>query len=501
LASCGGGAESTPPPTSQSPGSQPPVAAGTATGTLTITVTDPDGRPVRDARILVIKRQQNSSPGNANTDSNGSATFGSLPMTVDFSVAHDFGYHNQENVHVAQQGGTAVGVTLLPGRPQPTLALMPVEIARESVNSDRNELTLRVTVVASPKAPFLLAAFGDFSLAATPSLGLELGENSDDSRRECHVWTDLRRTAPSCGTTWGTSPYTVSVEQFSYTVAGPSPLPAPTWVQSTMLVIDQSRRVSTLDPGAFRSYAARRFIERIVSPGEPKTLSVAGFAGSGGDPATPFSLASQPLWAPSGSGTVFTTDEVILKTNVGILEPLVGGAAPLFDALGTAIATTAESAPSGNRTVVALLGGTDDRDMSASERDRALASLRRQRDETGVLTILIDGAPTMPLAGHREIAELAAALRAPTISLGVVMDERQHFAQTWASGSFAALDLAADLTKGSHLPTLSAAFRVRAGAAGAFPSGATLRGVLYVESEICPMGCWEIPLAFAVEIP
>ena len=81
------------------------------------------------------------------------------------------------------------------------------------------------------------------------------------------------------------------------------------------------------------------------------------------------------------------------------------------------------------------------------------------------------------------------------------MDERQHFAQTWASGSYAALDLAADLTEGLRLPTLSAVFRVRADATGAFPSGAILRGVVYVQTEFCPVDCWEIPLAFAVEIP
>jgi hypothetical protein len=81
------------------------------------------------------------------------------------------------------------------------------------------------------------------------------------------------------------------------------------------------------------------------------------------------------------------------------------------------------------------------------------------------------------------------------------MDERQYSAQTWASGSYAALDLAAELTAGVRLPTLSAEFRVRADAAGAFPSGAILRGVLHVETEICPVGCWEVPLAFAVEIP
>jgi len=48
---------------------------------------------------------------------------------------------------------------------------------------------------------------------------------------------------------------------------------------------------------------------------------------------------------------------------------------------------------------------------------------------------------------------------------------------------------------------VSAVFRVKANQPGAFPVGATLHGAVYVESDICPMGCWELPLEFAVEIP
>ncbi len=494
-AGCGGGEESN----SIQPVS--PAAQPVGTGVLTITVKDPEGRPVRDARVSVFDRARPALAGSARTDSNGSATVGSLPEAVRFSVVHEFGSYTQEKVDVLQRGATSVGVTLSPRHPRPTLALLPVVLQGGSVNASRNEVTLQITVIASPSAPFVLSEFGDFSAIATPSLGLELGEGADGSRRECFVWLDQRRAVPSCGAPWGESPYTVSVEQFRYDAIGPAPPPASAASpRSTMLLIDQSRRVSTLDPGTFRSFAARRFIERIASLGG-EILAIAGFAGTGGDPATPLSLPAQPLWTPSGAGTLFTTDVVALKSNVGILEPLVGGSAPLFDALEAAVGLTAASAPAGDRAVVALLGGGDDRELTASERGHALGALRRQRDDTGVRTILIDAAPTAALAEHRAIADLAAALRSTTISLGVSSDDLQFFTQTWASGSHAALDLAADLTAGVGLPTLSAVFRVRSDAAGAFPSGATLRGVLHLETEICPMGCWEVPLAFAVEIP
>lgn len=100
------------------------------------------------------------------------------------------------------------------------------------------------------------------------------------------------------------------------------------------------------------------------------------------------------------------------------------------------------------------------------------------------------------------LADLAAALRAPAISLGVTTKPVSGFyAQTWMAGMYGALDLAADLLDASPLPSLSAVFRVRANQPDAFPAGATLRGAIFIESDICPMGCWEIPLEFAVEVP
>ena len=177
-----------------------------------------------------------------------------------------------------------------------------------------------------------------------------------------------------------------------------------------------------------------------------------------------------------------------------MLEPYVGGTAPVFESLQAAINVAAASAPSGNRAIVAMLGGGDDRDMSEAARWSALAALRQQRDATGIQSVLIVGAPTWSTE-RLAVANLAAALHAPAISLGL------SATQTWAAGSFAAFDLAADLIEGLPLPTLSAAFRVKAKSPTTFLAGTTLYGVVYVESDHCPMGCAEVPLEFAVEIP
>jgi hypothetical protein len=518
IAACDGGPSGPPPrqvpaaatpagtiPAATIPASPIAIPATRGTGTLTVAVADPDGRALAHARVSVFAPRQTALVGSVFTAANGVATVDSVPATALVHVHHAFGeFYRNENVDVGQEGVTFLGVTLRPKRPQPTVALLPVTIRPGSLDADRSELTLEITIVASASAPFVPAGYGDYSAVSTPALGLALGPQSHtDSQRQCSVWLDRARTAPSC-VAWGESPYTVSVEQFDYDRVGTVPIPASQRsAKSAMLVIDQSQRVSTLDASGSRSFAARRFIERIVTSSEAASLSVAGLAGKDGD-AGPASLPELPLWTPLGPG--FSTDRAVLEAGVRMLEPLVGGAAPVFDALEAAVTLMTAGAPLGDRAMVALLGGGDDGEMSDAERAEALASLRLQREDADIRSILIAAVPPMLIDPasrfeHRALAELAAALRAPTIALGVTLSTHDFYAQTWESGVYAALDLAADLIAELPLPALSAAFRVKASGPGAFPAGATLQGSVYVESDICPMGCWEIPLAFAVEIP
>jgi hypothetical protein len=492
ISGCGGGSDSNPNPPPPTPVAEqtPPV---TGTGTLTVAVTDVEGSPLADAYVNVFNRTQTATVGSWRTGSNGTVSIGSLPTAVRVYVHHDFGVSASYNdVAVAPQGNTLLAVTMQAARPRPTVALLPVSIKPGSVSDDRSELTLEITLVASSAAPFTPAGYGDYSPESTPALGLALGQWDNDGQRQCFVWLDRIRTAPSCGAPWGSeSPYTVSVERFTYDRNGTVPrLGTKGPARSALLLMDQSRRVAELDPGARRSFALRHFFERAIDRAQPESLSLAGFAGA--DNNTLSALPSQPLWLPLGEGSPFSTDGAVLKSVVGTLEPYVGGTAPVFESLQTAINVAAASAPSGNRAIVAMLGGGDDRDMSEAARRSALAALRQQRDATGIQSVLIVGAPTRSTE-RLAVADLAAALRAPAISLGLT--------QTWAAGSFAAFDLAADLIGGLPLPTLSAAFRVKATSPTLFAAGTTLHGMVYVESDFCPMGCGEVPLEFAVEIP
>ena len=308
--------------------------------------------------VTVFNRSLTRTVGRTGTSLTGLATIDSVPAVAVVSVFHELGRcYRVENLHVAQQGGNFLSVTLQAGRPHPTVALLPVSIPAGSVNADRNELTLQVIIVASAAAPFEPAGYGDYSAASTPSLGLAI-EQWDEwgSQRQCFVWTDLKRPIPDCGAPWRESPYTVTVERFDYDRSGSIPTLAPDVpAQSALLLMDQSQRVLELDPGARRSFAARQFLARAATSAVPRSLSVAGFAGNGSGLTA--ALPELPLWVPLGAGISFSNDRPMLTGAVGTLEPLLGGSAPVFAALQAALNVTASRSAAGKSRTRGSAGG------------------------------------------------------------------------------------------------------------------------------------------------
>jgi hypothetical protein len=382
-------------------------------------------------------------------------------------------------------------------RPRPTVALLPVSIPADGLSADRRELLLQVRLVASAATPFPPAGG---SPGSSPALSLALEHPATgESVRLCYAWDDRNGTAQPCGEPWGPSPYTVSVEQFAHDGPGQVPaLAAPTPARSVMLLMDQSARVERLDPARRRSFAARRFVERITTQPGSDGVSLQGFARDRAGGSAPALLPQQPLWSPLDPA--YSTDADILGATILDLEPRVGGAAPVYDALVAALAAITTRAPAGNRALVAVLGGDDDSIPSGATRVARLATLRRLRDEGGVLPVLINAAADTDSAARMGIADIAAALRAPVIGLGPRIGPSRE-PQAWSAGIHAALQLAAELAEGAPLPSITATFRVKTSAATGFVQGATLRGTIIAEGDICPMGCHETPVEFVVEIP
>jgi hypothetical protein len=111
--------------------------------------------------------------------------------------------------------------------------------------------------------------------------------------------------------------------------------------------------------------------------------------------------------------------------------------------------------------------------------------------------MLISAVAWDAVAEQRAIAEVAATVRAPVLPMMRIGSDSFG---TWAQGPFGPLDLALDLLSGTPVEQVSAVFRVKS-SPGAFVSGELLHGAVFIESSMCPMGCWEFPVAFAVEVP
>jgi hypothetical protein len=470
LASCGGEGDGS---TVEGPSSASQPATP-ATGQLTVTVTDPDGEPLVDARVQV----ENMVLG---TDRNGMAIFYRLPaMAAQVSATHALGYR-EERVEIRHDGSTNLAMVIAPLSPT-TVALFPVSVPTGGLSADRTELDLQFSLVASVTGPF------DPELGTSwiaPFLRID----------DCSVFLDSRNVTPSC--VFGGDKEMVSVLDYSFDpflADSSSTAPGP---YSALLLLDQSRGAAKYDPYDRRTYAARHFIRRARTAPQADLIAVAGFAGSGGGTYMPFQLLQSPLWFPSGTEIPFTSDRLSQEAAVGVLRPLVGGTAPVLDALGAAMTVMAAQAPADRRRViVALLGGADDSGLTEAQQQVALESLRQQQAETGIQVILIAARLKEGSEDRRILAELAAALRAPIIHAGYPGSFEDQ-----TDGLYAALDLAADLSAGSALSSVKAVFRMKSNVPGGFQSGTVLHGAIYVQSDICDWECLLIPQEFAVRVP
>jgi hypothetical protein len=170
------------------------------------------------------------------------------------------------------------------------------------------------------------------------------------------------------------------------------------------------------------------------------------------------------------------------------------GPAPVLAALGAATRfIAAETRATGQRTVVALVGGADETGLSLSDGEAALSALRHSQIDAGVRTVLVASLPAMDYSEMNRLAVMAAVLEAPL----VIANSRDGL----FDGLYPALGLAADLHSGAQLPTMEAVFRLHAEPGMSLQSGSMLRGTLYTESEPCPMGCPDLPFEFEVRIP
>lgn len=229
-------------------------------------------------------------------------------------------------------------------------------------------------------------------------------------------------------------------------------------------------------------------------------------------PGTPFLLAAFASDEPSGSAsslpqrpvTFFPVESPGFMTNgseviavLNDLSGLVGGGAPLYEAISSGIEFMAANAPVGRqRALVVLADGADTTCGTLAQ----CSALRREiidRAKDAAVELFIVGGAGTDCTPDWCAADPAAAeplqLLAREGGFPIVIAEQpgliapMELARQWLSGVMMVQDVSLRLTSET---------------AGAFAPGATLMGKLTgANASQCPMGCQVHELIFSVEIP
>ena len=256
--------------------------------------------------------------------------------------------------------------------------------------------------------------------------------------------------------------------------------------------------VAPNDPQLF---AAKLFADALL-PGTP--LLIAGFASDTAS-GSASSLARRPVtfFPVEAPGFIGSRSEAIDTLNA--LSGLVGGGAPLYEAIAIGIEFMADRAPPGSQpALVVLAHGEEDSGCSSDSQCAASRqAIIRRASETGVRLFLVSSGSddeyywsTLRTAAKAPMRQLALEGGLP---LGV-LPGTLRIAQQWISGSTGAQDIR---------------FRLSSDTPGAFSPGAVVEGSLEARSSqqrealgsLCdatpegPGGCTFLELPFRVRVP
>jgi len=522
LAGCGGGggAEAGSPPSSggiPSSGGSAGTACSVAKGkgSLRVTVTDAFGEAVAGAQVAW------SRPGigivsTAQTDVAGVADFASLPacegwVEVDHAV-RGLGRSGADGdlLAIAKDKVVDVPVRLEPLR-QPTAAVLSASVVPGGVGADGRSLdvTLRIAVTGGRE--------GESWLIDGEGAGAS-GVNV--AACDARTGADLAELGPRCisGPDGNDRSYSFGRLNDLGVVRKAAGAPPP-W--SVGLLVDQS------DAGLARDWTGRP----LHAPNDPR-LFASRFLVDGLLPDTPLSLAAFASDLASGSTSAlpqrpvtffpveapgFSTSRAAAFEGLHDLSDMVGGGAPLYEAVAAAVDFMAARTPTGRQPVLVVLADGADSDCGtpaecAADRRGVIALAKAE----GVELFLVgtDEASACSDPSSRYCLELRA--REPLRSLAaeggfpLVLSDEPWFDYCGAWGPCPAF--AGALV--SPLETVSGwlsgtgwvqdvGIRLTSEAPGAFAPGAVVTGELLASNaEMCPWGdCWRYSLPFRVEVP
>lgn len=464
-----------PPPAGRAPPGVevPPVLEGT----LHVVVHGPGEEVLPNARVTVWPAGQRHHH-EALTDARGMVTFEKVGGQVDISVSHAIGWGFRNPVTVPVDGQRTQVVTIEPGRF--AVALLPPRIVEADLNADRTELRLHTQVIAARPPGFVMDGF------THPHLRLN----------ECWVRIPTGSTTPICDYS---SARGIAVMSYSHETEGAA-VSGMDGAGATMLLIDQSLGTSRYDPHDIRWMAARRFLQVVgeAPAASSHPIVVAGFNDVGLPGSWSPLLLPSPAWDMVDPAGAFHVPQPVRDATLEELRGLGGGTAATLAVFTRAFELMQQHAPPGQRVLVALISAPDEHLSQAVSDAAQLAALAQAQSEAGVRSILITARLAESSPARATLADLAAALDTPLIVAG--------YPDEWYEGHskdhlYGALQFAGQIAAGAGLPAIKATFRVQAEPGTRFEAGTMFRGTLFVSSDICPMGCGELPLVFSARIP
>lgn len=249
-------------------------------------------------------------------------------------------------------------------------------------------------------------------------------------------------------------------------------------------------------PNEPRLFAARLFSDRLL-PGTPLLL---GAFASDEPSGSASGLPQRPLTFFPVESPGFLTSRTEAFRVLNDLPGLVGGGAPLYEAIAAGVDfVAAHTPPQQQRVLVVLANGTDTTCGTPAQ----CAALRREiidrshDAEVQLFLVAVDRElePCLPgCDGGRKVSEgvwaLAREAGVPTIvapDYGAGLNSPMELAGQWLSGPMMVQDISLRLTSDT---------------AGAFAPGSTVMGTMTgANASECPMGCAVHQFFFRVEIP
>jgi hypothetical protein len=477
-------------------------------------VTDAFGDAVAGANVSWIR----PGPGlfkTVRTDPAGVASVASLPacegwVQVDHPV-RGIGRSGAEDdlLTIRKDGVLEVPVRLEPLR-QPTAAVVSASVGPGGISADGRSLdaTLRIAVTGG--------RLGESWLIGGASAGASgVGAASCQAR----TGTDLAELGPRCIRGPDGSDRSYAFDQLKdlgvvrqMEVAPPS--------RSVGLLIDQSDAGLAVDwdgtvyhaPNDPRLFAARLLVDDLL-PEAP--LALAAFAsdlasGSAGMlPQRPVTFF--PVEAPG-----FLTSRSQVFATLHDLSEMVGGGAPLYEAIAAGVSFMAARTPAGRQPLLVVLADGADSDCGTpaecSARRRGIIA---QAKAEGVELFLIgtDDASTCSDPQSNYCLEIRA--KEPLRSLAaeggfpLVLSDEPWFdpcgdwgpCPLFAGALVSPLELVSGWLSGTA-QVQDVSIRLTSDTTGAFAPGAVVTGELLASNpDMCPWDCWRYSLPFRVEVP